>query len=64
LAAIADADGSRMGPGSWFSSVIPHLLVPAQLQALQEFSGAKDFDFESVMLRVNLKVKSSQDLNP
>ena len=35
LAAIADADWITMGPGSWFSSVIPHLLVPAQLEALQ-----------------------------
>jgi uncharacterized cofD-like protein len=34
LAAIADADWITMGPGSWFSSVIPHLLVPAQLDAL------------------------------
>jgi len=35
LAAIAAADWITMGPGSWFSSVIPHLLVPAQLAALQ-----------------------------
>lgn len=35
LAAIADADWITMGPGSWFSSVIPHLLVPAQLEALK-----------------------------
>jgi len=35
LAAVADADWITMGPGSWFSSVIPHLLVPAQLQALK-----------------------------
>lgn len=36
LTAIADADWITMGPGSWFSSVIPHLLVPAQLEALQK----------------------------
>ena len=35
LAAVADAEWITMGPGSWFSSVIPHLLVPAQLQALK-----------------------------
>ena len=35
VAAIADADWITMGPGSWFSSVIPHLLVPAQLEALK-----------------------------
>jgi len=34
LAAIYDADFITMGPGSWFSSVIPHLLVPEQLKAL------------------------------
>jgi uncharacterized cofD-like protein len=34
LAAIAAAEWITMGPGSWFSSVIPHLLVPAQLDAL------------------------------
>ena len=34
LDAIADAEWITMGPGSWFSSVIPHLLVPAQLAAL------------------------------
>ena len=34
LEAIAAADWITMGPGSWFSSVIPHLLVPAQRAAL------------------------------
>ena len=29
LTAIAEADLITMGPGSWFSSVLPHLLVPA-----------------------------------
>jgi len=28
LAAIADADWLVFGPGSWYTSVIPHLLVP------------------------------------
>jgi len=32
--AIGDAEWITMGPGSWFSSVLPHLLVPAQLRAL------------------------------
>ena len=41
LAAISDAEWITMGPGSWFSSVIPHLLVPAQLQALQCSSARK-----------------------
>lgn len=34
LAAIADADWITMGPGSWFSSVLPHLLVPSLREAL------------------------------
>ena len=34
LAALADADWITMGPGSWFSSVLPHLLVPAQREAI------------------------------
>ena len=41
LAAISDAEWITMGPGSWFSSVIPHLLVPAQLQALQSSTARK-----------------------
>jgi uncharacterized cofD-like protein len=34
LEAIAAADWVVLGPGSWFSSVIPHLLVPALREAL------------------------------
>jgi uncharacterized cofD-like protein len=41
LDAISDAEWITMGPGSWFSSVIPHLLVPAQLQALQSSAARK-----------------------
>ncbi|MGW0858508.1 gluconeogenesis factor YvcK family protein [Streptomyces sp. NPDC002690] len=32
--AVLDADWVVLGPGSWFSSVIPHLLVPDLLDAL------------------------------
>ncbi|MET2716387.1 uridine diphosphate-N-acetylglucosamine-binding protein YvcK [Streptomyces harbinensis] len=32
--AVLDADWVILGPGSWFSSVIPHLLVPDLLDAL------------------------------
>ncbi|MEI2775825.1 MAG: uridine diphosphate-N-acetylglucosamine-binding protein YvcK [Tetrasphaera sp.] len=35
LQAIADADCVILGPGSWFTSVLPHLLVPQLLAALQ-----------------------------
>ena len=41
LDAIADADLITMGPGSWFSSVLPHLLVPAQRDALIASSAKK-----------------------
>ncbi len=46
-AAIAEADVVVLGPGSWFSSVIPHVLVPDQLDALISTSARK-------MLIVNL----------
>jgi len=36
LSAIAEADWITMGPGSWISSVLPHLLVPTQRRALEE----------------------------
>ena len=34
LAAIAAADWVVLGPGSWFTSVLPHLLVPGLREAL------------------------------
>jgi uncharacterized cofD-like protein len=34
LAAIGGADWAVLGPGSWFTSVIPHLLVPQLREAL------------------------------
>lgn len=40
LAAIADADWLVFGPGSWYTSVIPHLLVP-QLAAAVTASAAR-----------------------
>ncbi|MFT3900040.1 MAG: uridine diphosphate-N-acetylglucosamine-binding protein YvcK [Gordonia sp. (in: high G+C Gram-positive bacteria)] len=45
--AIAEADLVVLGPGSWFSSVIPHVLVPDQLNALISTSARR-------MLIVNL----------
>lgn len=41
LFAISDADWIVMGPGSWFSSVLPHLLVPEQRQALIDSKAKK-----------------------
>jgi uncharacterized cofD-like protein len=34
LSAISNAEVITMGPGSWISSVLPHLMVPAQREAL------------------------------
>jgi uncharacterized cofD-like protein len=34
IRAIEDADFITMGPGSWLTSVLPHLMVPAQRDAL------------------------------
>ena len=34
IAALADADWVVLGPGSWFTSVLPHLLVPDLAKAL------------------------------
>lgn len=34
VAAIRDADWVVLGPGSWFTSVLPHLLVPELAEAL------------------------------
>lgn len=36
VAAIHDADWVVLGPGSWYTSVIPHLLVPDLRQALAD----------------------------
>ncbi|GAA4691107.1 uridine diphosphate-N-acetylglucosamine-binding protein YvcK [Nocardioides nanhaiensis] len=39
LAAVEEADWVVLGPGSWFSSVLPHLLVPALREALVRTTG-------------------------
>lgn len=41
IEAIMQADVISLGPGSWFSSVIPHLLVPGVVDALSEAQGLK-----------------------
>ena len=41
LEAIRDADLITLGPGSWFSSVIPHLLVPSVVDALNASEATK-----------------------
>lgn len=41
VAAIRDADWVVLGPGSWFTSVLPHLLVPELAEALVESSARR-----------------------
>jgi uncharacterized cofD-like protein len=53
VAAIGEADVVVLGPGSWFTSVIPHLLVPRLRQALVE-SRAR------VVVTMNLRAESGE----
>jgi uncharacterized cofD-like protein len=39
--AVRDADWTVLGPGSWFTSVIPHLLVPELAAALRATSARR-----------------------
>ena len=39
VAAVREADWIVLGPGSWFTSVMPHLMVPALQQAIVETEG-------------------------
>ena len=41
LVALAEADWITMGPGSWFSSVLPHLLVPSLRNAVTQSPAKK-----------------------
>ncbi len=40
VSAVRDANWVVFGPGSWFTSVLPHLFVPALAKALHTTSGA------------------------
>jgi uncharacterized cofD-like protein len=41
LDAVRDADLVLLGPGSWFTSVLPHLLLPELAQALVSTTASK-----------------------
>jgi uncharacterized cofD-like protein len=41
VAAVLDADWVVFGPGSWFTSVLPHLLVPSLCSALTKTAARK-----------------------
>jgi uncharacterized cofD-like protein len=53
LQAVRAADWVVLGPGSWFSSVIPHLLVPALRDALVSSSARK-------LVTLNLEPQSGE----
>lgn len=59
VAAISEADLVVLGPGSWFSSVIPHLLVPELATALQKTSAAK-----LVLLNLRSATAETQEYAP
>jgi uncharacterized cofD-like protein len=54
LSAIAESDLITMGPGSWFSSVLPHLLIPEQRHALVTSKAKK-------ILILNLDLSNEND---
>jgi len=56
LTAISEADVITMGPGSWISSVIPHLMVPAQREAIISSTAKK-----VVLLNLDANVLTSGD---
>jgi uncharacterized cofD-like protein len=51
--AIAEADWVVLGPGSWYSSVIPHLLVPGLREALAATPG-------KVVVTLNLEAQPGE----
>lgn len=55
LTAVAQADWVILGPGSWFTSVLPHLLVPSLRRALH-LTAAKR------ILTLNLELQTTETL--
>ena len=53
LAAVAEADWVMLGPGSWFTSVMPHLLVPDLADALVATPAKR-------LLNLNLEVNKGE----
>lgn len=53
LTAIAEADWVVLGPGSWYSSVIPHLLVPGIRDALLATSAR-------ILVTMNLEAQAGE----
>ncbi len=53
VAAIMDADWVILGPGSWFTSVMPHLLVPQLREALESTNARR-------LLTLNLELNRGE----
>lgn len=53
LEAVRDADWVVLGPGSWFTSVIPHVLVPSLREALAATSARR-------LLNLNLELHTDE----
>ncbi len=53
LAAVAEADWIVLGPGSWFTSVLPHVLVPRLRDAITAARGRR-------LLTLNLEVQKGE----
>ncbi len=53
LAAVNEADWVLLGPGSWFTSVLPHVLVPCLREALVTTSARK-------LLNLNLEMHTGE----
>ena len=53
LAAVRDADWVLLGPGSWFTSVLPHVLVPSLREALTTTSAR-------LLLNLNLEIHTGE----
>ncbi|MEV4256062.1 2-phospho-L-lactate transferase CofD family protein [Spirillospora sp. NPDC049652] len=59
LAAIEDADWVVFGPGSWFTSVLPHLKVPGLARALRRTRARR-----AVLLNLAPQPGETDDLSP
>lgn len=53
VVAIHEAEWIAVGPGSWYTSVMPHLLVPQLAQALQDTPGKR-------LLTLNLQMHTKE----
>ncbi|WP_040160952.1 gluconeogenesis factor YvcK family protein [Mobilicoccus massiliensis] len=53
LTAVREADWVVLGPGSWFTSVMPHLLVPQLADALRDTAALR-------ILTLNLEMQTSE----